>query len=64
VSLHREDLVSSTTRRKMDAAIAMVLSTFQFGNKEIQDRDDDDDDDRRITFNVAHSPKISRTRNS
>jgi len=44
VSLHRQDSVSSTTitvtRRKMDAANATVLSTFQFGKKEIQDRDD------------------------
>jgi len=28
------------------------------------DDDDDDDDDGRINFNVAYSPKTSRTRNS
>jgi len=28
------------------------------------DNDDDDDDDGRINFNVAYSPKTSRTRNS
>jgi len=26
--------------------------------------DDDDDDDGRINFNMAYSPKTSRTRNS
>jgi len=40
------------------------MAQVRNGDNVSYDDDDDDDDDGQINFNVAYSPKTSRTRNS